>query len=741
METIWKFLIWIVSGLYQVVSFLFQLFSNLSQFNLLANEDFGSITNKIYTILGVVVLFIIAYNVLMMIIDPDKDKNGASFAKVFRNVLFCFVVIVFCPTIFRLAFDAQQVIIDQGIIQNIFYDTGTDIASSISQKGNSMALSVFSAFFHSSSSSVPDNSETEYDVSFRDDTVSNGSSYDYVITYNIKDKDGTQTPKVVSCIDKKSCTLQEVKEAVKYSGDFRGFQAFANNIKKDEISFDWLLALIAGGWLLYVILNYCFDVATRTFKLAFYQIVAPLCIAFKIIPNEEKIFKNWLNAVIKTYISVFIKIFVMIFGVYIFDIFSKNYFDSVSLSRYGLLFNAFLIMGLVTFIREATKIIDDTFGLGDTKLGLRERLSKGGAFVAGAAIGAGATSIVRNATNAWNGWKAKRDKWSQDGNKASLWTKARGTAGSVIGGFGSMVGGAFSGIYNGGKNSLNAKNEKDMMQGLVAGYSKSDENRNKRATYKAEHGGTIRGAFSGHIDDAGTGIKSWAGVADTEVLKKQNASYASLSSAVKGVTDAARDTIISDVGKNSLKKDYGIDASKLFTNEDFNGLELKYNNYNVQSIQNALGHLKDKGGTATVEFYNEKGDVVSSKNFLLKELQALESSYLKDYANEIATVGSTANLNSLSIDLRDNLKDVIDASGKLRKELANNLTSEVIGLSNDSATNNKAQVINSDLLTNGSFDFANKESAINKIKQSATIKIQDNSQKIRDKEEKEAKKN
>ena len=379
-KAIWKLLIGLVSGIYKLVGYVYQIFLALAETNIFDQTEYQFLVEKVYILLGVLMLFVIAYNILTFIVDPDKNKSGAEVEKLIKKVLVSFILIVMAPTIFSYAFKIQNSILDQHLFENFFSKTGTSTSDDgLKDGGNKMAGSIFEAFF----------------VGIKEDALIN--SKDNCNPYY----DGT-------------CTLADAKKWVKegygtkFGGKYRVFKAFAGNLVEDEIDFSWLVSIIAGGYLLYVILSFCFDLAIRVIKLAFYQIIAPICIGCQIIPNKESIFTNWWKAVLKTYISVFIRVFIMNLCIYLLEVITKNrsqLWDKVAEkgdNSIGIQVFAFalLILGLVTFMKQASKLIDEIFGLGDVKLGIKDKLKEGTSPVTSLAdktarVGFGAAGIVR----------------------------------------------------------------------------------------------------------------------------------------------------------------------------------------------------------------------------------------------------------------------------------------------------------------------------------------------------------
>ena len=430
-EGIFKLLILIVAGIYKLVSGVYQIFLVLAKTNLFGQETYAHLTDKVYIILAVVMLFVVAYTFITLIVDPDKNKGGKAVEDLIKKTVTSLILIVLCPTLFTFAFDLQDAILDQDIIGKFFTtsNTGYDGQKSIKEGGNLMAGTTFAAFFY------PAHSQTEATEVTNKSSIGTLTSGSYKITC-----DGGLLGT--------SCTLQDAIDYATHTGEFKVFTAFAKNWLEDDdvktgIDFSFLMALIAGGYLVFVIISFCFDLAVRVVKLAFYQIIAPICIACRIIPNKDSIYKNWWKAVCKTYLAVFIRVFIMNLAVFLMTELTQTDFwgslcNPAEFECSGVvkfLAYAFLIMGLLTFVKQSTKLIDEIFGLGDVKLGITDKLREGGGFTAAAAARAGVRGTAAGFKNGLPG----SEKWKNMGVGKKVGSVLKATGRGALVGAGAMT--------------------------------------------------------------------------------------------------------------------------------------------------------------------------------------------------------------------------------------------------------------------------------------------------------------
>lgn len=534
-ETFWKIIISLVGSIFKLVNSAYRIFLALAEADIFKNAEFDIITKNMYEILSIVMLFALAYGILVKIVDPENSKSGIDGKKILQKLVMAIVLLALIPSIFSFMFGLQEAILESNVLNSIFTGSSNVGAQNIQNAGNVMAVNSFKPFFTPNVNSDVNPEEargitknhTEYGV-----TLGNNGSY--------------------GC-KKDQCTLADVDTFAEKTGDFGFYQAFAANINEGEVDFQWLIALVVGGFLVYAMISFCFDMALRTCKLAFFEIIAPIAIFCNVIPKMEDVFKKWLSNTTKTFISVFTRIIVMNFGVYLISIIVNN--ADLGLNNAGnwflnLIAKCFLILGIVMFMRQAPKLLSDLFGFGDgdMKLGIRDKLKSSGAFAAGAAIGAGTTGLVRNAVNAYQQVKkAPKDK------KFS----------AAVRGFGSAAAGAASGLTKGLWYAKGASSGKDMKNAASQAANKTVENRMKRDNYTAAHS---RGKgwlddrvqnIIGHAEDTGVKVAGWAGYKNIAQLKAENSAMDEITSSRDSFDSSVDAYIAKAIQKNADKIELG----------------------------------------------------------------------------------------------------------------------------------------------------------------------------------------
>ena len=668
-ETFWKIIISLVGSIFKLVNSAYRIFLALAEADIFENAEFDIITKNMYEILSIVMLFALAYGILVKIVDPENSKSGVDGKKILQKLVMAIVLLALIPSIFSFMFGLQEAILESNVLNSIFTGSSNVGAQNIQNAGNVMAVNSFKPFFTPNVNS---------DVNPEDARGSIRNHTEYGITLGNNGSYGCK---------KDQCTLADVDTFAEKTGDFGFYQAFAANINEGEVDFQWLIALVVGGFLVYAMISFCFDMALRVCKLAFFEIIAPIAIFCNVIPKMEDVFKKWLSNTTKTFISVFTRIIVMNFGVYLISIIVKNVdlgLDNPGNWFLNLIAKCFLILGIVMFMRQAPKLLSDLFGFGDgdMKLGIRDKLKSSGAFAAGAAIGAGTTGLVRNTVH---GVQNVRDaKGFKDKSKAIL----------KLGG--SAVAGTASGFTKGAWYAKGADSGKDMKNAASQAANKTVENRNKREAYKAAHPGFM-GTTLGHFEDVGDSALKWAGFNNIEALQKANAEMSKVSSKKKAMADAAESLIVGEANKNK-SKDFGIDPSVQFDGgadllaQQYNG---QFNTSTVRIIRQKLDEAKATGSSKD----NYGVDVSAA------EWENLYGSYLNSFKEAVQNQALLSKNNWDAIAnsaVKADLSEVRNAANDFRNELGRHLNESFVVKSNDLSTGPKisAETLEEDIKIN-----------------------------------------
>ena len=445
---------------YGLIAPVFRIFMALAGARLLSSDAYNDIANKIYAIVGVVMLFVLAYAILRAIIDPDQSMKNELGPQLIKRIIIAVVGLALAPVIFNVMYQGQNLFLEHDVLAKIFFrgnsdlmattdqssvqvgDQSVDIDSSVNVDeqikeigGSVTAVNLWQAFFYPSEDSGKTAEEIEADPK---DYFLGSAGYflacagiaagaialnafvgigniasalilgALVFTCGSSVSQYMTGSKVSNITGGDKITLAEAYGYAAGGGSFGIFTVFLNNYVDDgEITYLFGLSTIAGAFTLYAFISFSIDMGVRAAKLAYYQIIAPIPLIMQVLPSFKSNFSQYIKSVISTFMEVFIRISVVYIVVYIIchltEMFSSvdALWGNQNLSGIEtMLALALLILGLVAFARQAPKFIADSLGIktGDMKLGIGKKFAEGGGFAAKAIAGSGLRTAVQN----WN---------------------------------------------------------------------------------------------------------------------------------------------------------------------------------------------------------------------------------------------------------------------------------------------------------------------------------------------------
>lgn len=591
-------LMWIDTVIYGFVDYVYDIFNALAKVKLFEESSYQSIVRNIYAVLGIIMLFVLAYSLLKAVINPDEFAKGeTSFPKLIKNVVISLAIIAVLPTVFTVAFNFQNAILNKDTIPKLIFGTGTDYNNE--NAGSEMAYYVFSAFLHPNFTWCE---EKNYQVN--DPKTGDVNLSECADNINADGDVGVTNGPTLKAVSDGVLAGGKKSESENYSiFDFK----YGESVADGKVTYNIFISTIAGVFLLYVLVNFCFDMAVRVVKLMFFQIIAPIPVICRVIPGGKlkDVFSDWMKKTISTYVDVFIRIATMYLGVYMIKLVTNNFsginFGGLGLSQ-KLIAKALIIMGIVIFIRQAPKLISDMFHLdsGGMKLGLMDKLAMGGALTAGSVAGGAFGMLGRNAVSAVKGFNDAKGKGFRERAKAL--------------GFGaaSIGAGTFSGAVRGFNRGKGAKNFADMKKasgGAVTAATAAKAKRDAyRANYKNTHPGegAIQGLFGiggSHILDKAEGVGEYFGINDgLSALQAEQAVYQEGMGFKKELFDLVSDNerVLAYQGmkKSAQEKDINAYVSDIESGIRASGFSRRDNTgyFKTNSITGQKEYYKDSAG-------------------------------------------------------------------------------------------------------------------------------------------------
>lgn len=385
--------LFIDSILYWFISVLYQVFMVISKANLFTETTLRSFTDRVFIILGIVMLFYIAYEILVLIISPEKVSGENQAKTLVGKLIKSLIIIILLPTIFKYMQIFQTNILTSNVIGNIIIgsSSGSSSDKTIKTAGTSMALSIGQAFYHPIGA---DGKEYSY-LDCVDDDISDKAPAcaEFVAAYD----------KALDNNDPRSFFVnKELKKQLNLDGDD---DKNADKGMRYHPVISTISAILAG----YMIVLFCIDIGIRVAKLGFLQIIAPIPIAMNITQKEPLSQTTWVKSLISTYLEIFMKLIIIYFSMFAItlvpemadNLFQLNQSDVSPLIQ--MMAIVVIILGILQFAKNAPELIKSLFNISDFGHGLsiKKRLEDNTFAQRGAAMlgGAGASAI----SGAWNG--------------------------------------------------------------------------------------------------------------------------------------------------------------------------------------------------------------------------------------------------------------------------------------------------------------------------------------------------
>lgn len=459
-----KVIYWLISVTYSMIIKL----SETSIFKAGNIEDFAS---RVYAFLGVIMLFKVTFSLITYLIDPDaiSDKTRGT-GNLIKNIIITLFLIIIVPYGFDLLYRAQSAIINDNLIPKLILGT-TDT------KTTYLTINM--------------------DEEVCGDTLTVVDTYgDYLAAVTMRPFLQVYSDGKAELIASLESDFPEAKEdycakpvSAKLSRSVMYADTTSWNNGQYIFDYSFFVSTAFGILIFLLLLNFCFDIAVRTIKLGFLEIVAPIPIISYIDPKSGKdgIFKKWYKEVFNTWASLFIRLAVIYFAVYIIEIINTNV-DSIN-EESGPILMLFLTIGALMFAKQAPGLIENIFGIKfnhTVQLNPFKKVSDqalGGKQLLGAATATGAmglSTIGAVGANTINTFK-NRDKLREKNPDDKHIVAKRMLSGVGTG----ILNGSWNGLtmgYNAGKNG-----KYNVLKTSMDAVEKSSSDRNLSESLVEQH--------------------------------------------------------------------------------------------------------------------------------------------------------------------------------------------------------------------------------------------------------------
>ena len=352
-------------AVYWVLVNIVNLLTDIARTNVLTESTIQTFANRIYFIMGTIMFFKMAVSIITYIVDPDKlTDSKTGFASIIKNTVIALVMVVAVPIVFRYAMFAQEAILQDDTIGRLITGKTGGTQNNV---GDTVATNILSGFIHPDEDIVGGECNN---LGYSEECKTKLATYsaDLALTY--------------SYIDPTVRTSQGVPGS-KYGYAHLIDLGTANDVHKTGgakdyvIDYKIVLSTLAGGFAVYIFLLSCFDVAVRTVKFAFLQIIAPIPIATYIDEKGKTMFNNWRKACVSTYVDLFVRLAAVQFGIFMITEFvgdltnhgicstqiQNGQIITGACRRPGIFVELFIIFGILLFIKEVPKLVEQITGI------------------------------------------------------------------------------------------------------------------------------------------------------------------------------------------------------------------------------------------------------------------------------------------------------------------------------------------------------------------------------------------
>lgn len=423
--------------IYLAINICYQLFEVVSKVEVFSTENVGVISRRIYTIIGIVMLFVFAYNIILAIVDPDSLSKGEKSVKnIVQNTIISIVLVTLFPLICEYMQIFQNHIIENNTIGNLIMgSTASDSGENGQTKGAlNVSVTIFTAFYHP----IDENKEPVTLTECESSSVKLCSRYKEM--------------------------ADNAKNGIGGLWNFMHDEDLKDGIYDDDMEYLFPLSTIAGVVAAYLFLSFSLDLGVRAAKLGALKLIAPIPIFLRITKPKGGQFDKWFSEFTKTYLQVFERIVIINFAMLLISFVSDiNIFASGGGLFINVIATVVVILGILKFAKDAPKLIEDIFSVKIPQMSIKKKINDNEYALRGASVlGAAGTTAVGNVIKGIGAGKS---------------------VGQVIKtGFGGLIGGGRQGwVQSRGLNDITKVKDT-----IVGARSTADEHRDDREAHNRQ---------------------------------------------------------------------------------------------------------------------------------------------------------------------------------------------------------------------------------------------------------------
>lgn len=370
---------------YSFIPKLYKLIIYLANVNLFGgNSAVKALLNRVYILVGVFMLFKLAFSILRYIVDPSAftDQNK-GFTNLVKRILIALVLLVSVNPLFDKIYEVQNIIISKNLISNLILGSNSSSDVTVEEAASDVQFLIFGPFFSinpiGSLSVCASDPDSGYPLS------------NIIGTTDMALKeDGECLNNFAKAMDASSnAQASGVKINDFFDVDQRDFSSLGVLISVEEpdtggrvVNYLPVFSTLCAGYLVFLLLSFCIDIGARALKLLFLQILSPIAIISSVDPTEssqDTKLKEWGRECLTTFVGLFIRLAVVFLVIQMVKVITAKLFDDTNLYYSGFSHDTslnifvyiFLILGAFQVAKKIPDLIGQAFGVklsGDLQL-------------------------------------------------------------------------------------------------------------------------------------------------------------------------------------------------------------------------------------------------------------------------------------------------------------------------------------------------------------------------------------
>lgn len=357
---------------YSFISKIYDLLMEIARTSILSQADILDMANRIYKLLAIFMIFKVTFSLITYVVNPDdfSDKNK-GLSKLGTNIIISLCLLILTPYAFNYAYKFQTFILEDNSLATLIFGEKSETesgASFINTAGDKIAYVTMSGFLSPNTSIDKLQNCTTLLVNGQFNTECSGLDSE-----TFESLGNTNSLYTLTQEDGKNFSLDTLKNYVvgvnyeNFGLMFRQDLVTATTEKNSVfvMEYNYIFSTVVGVVIVLLLITFCMDIALRSIKLAFLQLVAPIPIISYADPKSGKdgLFKKWYQMCFKTYLSLFIRLIALYFAIYIIQLVADLKLVDIVDGSYktGTLLSIFVIIGALMFAKQLPKILE---GLG-----------------------------------------------------------------------------------------------------------------------------------------------------------------------------------------------------------------------------------------------------------------------------------------------------------------------------------------------------------------------------------------